>query len=50
VVTAYAVGEMMRRHEPMRQELVSMHEELAALMDESEWARVMAPYRIDNRY
>jgi hypothetical protein len=47
---AYAIAEMLRRHEPPRQEVVSMHDELATLMDESEWARVMAPYRIDNRY
>jgi hypothetical protein len=47
---AYAIAEMLRRHEPAHREVVSMHDELDALMNESEWDRLMAPYRIETRY
>jgi hypothetical protein len=49
---AYAIAEMLRRHEPAHQEVVSMRDELAALMDEREWERLAGAFggHIDSRY
>jgi hypothetical protein len=50
-IMAYAIAEMLRRHEPARQEIVSMHDELAALMSESEWERLAGAFgHVDRRY
>jgi hypothetical protein len=47
-----AIAEMLRRHEPAHQEVVSMHDELAALMDEREWERLAGAFggHVDSRY
>ena len=39
---AYAIAEMLRRHEPAHQEVVSLHDELDALMNEGAWERLAA--------
>jgi hypothetical protein len=51
-IMAYAIAEMLQRHEPAHQEIVSLHDELDALMNESEWDRLAASYggRVDSRY
>jgi hypothetical protein len=51
-ITAYAIAEMLRRHEPAHQEVVSLHDELDVLMNEGEWDRLAASFGgvIDRRY
>ena len=51
-IMAYAIAEMLRRHEPAHQEVVSLHDELDALMNESEWQRLVGAFggHIDQRY
>jgi hypothetical protein len=52
-VVAYAIAEMLRRYEPAHQEVVSLHDEFEALMDEHEWRhleRAVAGGPLDPRY
>jgi hypothetical protein len=51
-VMCYAIAEMLRRHEPAHQEVVSLHEELDALMNEGEWERLAGAFggHVDSRY
>jgi hypothetical protein len=51
-VMCYAIGEMLRRHEPPRQEVVSLHDELGALMNDGEWERLAGAFggHVDSRY
>jgi hypothetical protein len=51
-IMAYAIAEMLRRHEPAHQEVVSLHDELDALMNEGEWERLAGAFGgyVDDRY
>jgi hypothetical protein len=43
-IMAYATAEMLPRHEPAHQEVVSLHDELDALMNEGEWERLASAF------
>lgn len=51
-VMSYAIAEMLRRHEPPEVQIVSLHDELAELMDDAGWARLERTCggNIDDRY
>ena len=52
LVMSYGIAEMMRRFVPPHQEVVSLHTELATLMDEAEWERLAGVFggHVDPRY